>query len=178
MLVLMHNSFTVMDMEDDVDSEDIYSYKCRNSNSRDPSPATSHDSCMSLDSCPSRMDSPRYCNDSPYSRQRRWTEDSLNSIDEDTDDEEDKKAARRVPQSLCKQRYNCDTVTQHNRLNTNAWGKREVSVLPRRQEAVRRVPQSLCKQSDNCDTVTQHNRLKTNARDKRAVTVLPRRQEA
>ena len=89
MLVLMHNSFTVMDMEDDVDSEDIYSYKCRNSNSRDPSPATSRDSCMSLDICPSRMDSPRYCKDSPYSRQRRWSEDSLDSIDEDTNDEED-----------------------------------------------------------------------------------------
>jgi hypothetical protein len=46
MLVLMHNSFTVMDMEDDFDSEEIYSYKCRNSNSRDSSPATSRDSCI------------------------------------------------------------------------------------------------------------------------------------
>ena len=72
----------------------------------------------------------------------------------------------------------CDTGTHHNHLNTNARGKRAVSVLPRGQEAVRRVPQSLCKERDNCDTVTQHTRLDTNAWDKRAVSVLPRRQEA
>ena len=121
-----------MDMEDDFDS-DIYSYKCRNSNSRDSSPATSHDSCTSLDSGPSRMDSP-YCKDHT-SRQRRGSESSLDTIDEDRDDEEDNKPARRVLQSLYKQRDNCDTVRQHNRMNTNARGKREVAVFQRRQEA-------------------------------------------
>ena len=179
MLVLMHNGFKVRDtdMEDDIDS-DISSYQCRNdgSNSRDVSPSTSHDSCMSLDSGPSRRNSMGHCN-GLTSRQRRGSEDSLETIDAFYDEEDDK-PVRRVPQSLCNQRDNCDTVRQHSRLNTNARGKRTVAVLPRGQEAVRRVPQSLCKQRDNCDTVTQHNHLNTNARGKRAVSVLPRRQEA
>ena len=71
-------------------------------------------------------------------RQRRWSKDSSSpeTIAEDTYNTDD------VEKNDCKASVGRvrDTTrhyhTHHNRLNTNAWGKRAVSILPKRHHSL------------------------------------------
>ena len=145
MLALLYNGCEVT--EDDIDS-DICSHQWwtnEGNKSNDSFSSGNSRMSMSFESGPSRRNS--------VVLHRSGSGDSMETMDTFIDDVDmdDEPVLRRVPQSLPKQRDNCNT-TQHNHLKTNnAWGKRAVTVLPRSQD---------------------------NTWGKRAVAVLPRGQDA